>query len=82
MTTATKPSPVNVVRWLRDDAFLIEKYAPVNMNRVNLAMHCREGADLIEDEQAYSARLMDFIIDHIGKPYTADDCGKVLEVRQ
>ena len=26
-------------------------------------------------------RLADFIIDHIGKPYTVEECGHVLEVR-
>ena len=31
--------------------------------------------------RAYSSRLADFIIDHIDKPYTAEECGQVLEVR-
>ena len=35
-----------------------------------------------DDDRAYALRLMDFIIDHIDKPYTADECGRVLELRQ
>ena len=30
--------------------------------------------------RAYCGRLADFIIDHIGKPYDAEECGSVLEV--
>ena len=29
----------------------------------------------------YADRLADFIIDHIGKPYSAEECGHVIEVR-
>ena len=30
---------------------------------------------------AYCGRLADFILDHIGEPYTAEECGRVLEIR-
>ena len=29
---------------------------------------------------AYCGRLADFIINHIDKPYTAEECGHVLEI--
>jgi hypothetical protein len=29
----------------------------------------------------YATRLMNFIIDHIRKRYTADECGHILEMR-
>ena len=36
---------------------------------------------LSDSDRAYADRLADFIIDHINKPYTAEECGRVLEVR-
>jgi hypothetical protein len=36
---------------------------------------------LNDSDLDYARRLADFIIDHIGKPYTADECGRVLEIR-
>ena len=36
---------------------------------------------LRRSDREYADRLAGFIIDHIGKPYTADECGHVLEVR-
>lgn len=34
-----------------------------------------------DSDRAYASRLAAFIVDHIGKPYTAADCGHVLELR-
>ena len=36
---------------------------------------------LSDSDRDYADRLMTFIIDHIGKPYTAEECGHVLELR-
>jgi hypothetical protein len=33
------------------------------------------------DDQDYIERLATFIISHIGKPYTAEECGQILEIR-
>jgi len=37
---------------------------------------------LSDSDAAYARRLADFILDHIGLPYTADEAGRVLEVRR
>jgi hypothetical protein len=34
-----------------------------------------------ETDRDYADRLAEFIIDHIGRPYTAEECGLVLEIR-
>lgn len=36
---------------------------------------------MADTNRAYAERLARFIIDHIGKPYTAEECGRVLELR-
>jgi hypothetical protein len=34
-----------------------------------------------DSDRDYADRLAEFIVDHIGRPYTAEECGAVLEIR-